>query len=470
VVAVLLPRWGVMAAQSDGPRSGGCLGEAMDEAGSGTARIVSAAAPAGWRWVCGAIVLAAALLRLWNLGAPAMTADESGHYFIEMRYIHQIPFAQQRFHPVLMAHAESPNAVGHPLLAVQLTNLVMRVLPDTATTARGVQAMAGVAMVGAICLLGKDLFGERAAIVAGALASFMPLAVRYNRSLYLDSIFALLVTLMTWTLFRAFSRQRPGWTVAAGVLLGLAGATKTSAPLLLPFVAGYGLFCHIRGGWSGPVRHRGTEKRAARSASEGAAGLLAETSDGPGCGRQGAPPAIKLLVILATAFLVFLVDVAPAAYWKAIVSPVDPDYQRTMLEWIRSLWEARGWLLGVSVYLWTPLVLIAAALALARAVLNWRHASRAEALLVLWLLSLMPLVLLHLPGTSGENGYLPLVAPVCLLAQTSMLRLRRGWRALALTLTLVSLATGAVLFGWRLMPTPYCSYMDLVDFGPGYYP
>ncbi len=427
------------------------------------------------RWMLVGILFIAALLRLWNLSAPKMGADESDHYFREMQQIHLLEFEQQRIHPVDLYHATSPGPSGHPLFAIQVTNLVMRVLPATATTARGVQAIAGVAMVGVVFLLGKDLFGEWEAVIAAGLAAVLPLAVRYNRTLYLDSIYSLLTTLVAWTTFRAFHTDRPLWTVLAGVCLGLAGATKTSAPVLVPFVLGYALYvCWQERQAQQEARRKAAE--AARQASRKRKGSRKKKrTTGTKAGgdrldtRQPIPAAIKLVLILILALIVFWVDVDPSAYWTAIRHPVDTGYQHSVLAYFEHLWSARTWVLGVLIFLWTPFVPLAALASLVMLFIQWRQVSNREVLLVLWLLCLGPLALLHLVGISGEHGYLPFVAPVCLLAASSVARLRGTRLVVALALIFLPMLVASVLYGWRLVPTPYGSYLNLIDFGREYY-
>lgn len=382
------------------------------------------------RWMLIGVLLVAAGLRLWNLDQPRMTADESAHYFREMQLIHTVDFQRQRIHPVDMYHGTSPGPSGHPLFAIQVTNLVMGVFPDTPTTARGVQALAGVAMVGVIFLVGKDLFGEREAIVAAAMAAALPLAIRYNRTLYLDSIYSLLTTLVAWATFRAFRSDHLAWAMVAGLCLGLAGATKTSAPLLLCFVLAYALFV-----WRRSCRARREAERRAAEALEQAKRrrkgrrrrrrlerrTASRASPHP---RQSFPPTVKLGLVFIIALIVFWADVSPVAYWEAIRNPVDTGYQHPALDYFSALWQARGWLVGVLTFLWTPLVLLAAMAVPVLHAIDRRQMSGPEVLLALWLICLSPLVLLHLRGISGEHGHLPLVAPVCLLASSSIVRLR----------------------------------------------
>jgi predicted membrane-bound mannosyltransferase len=426
------------------------------------------------KWLLAAILLVAFVLRFWNLGAPKMGADESLHYFPEMQQIHQLPFGQQRIHPTDLYHATSPNPVGHPLFATQVVNVVMRILEPTEAVGRGVMALAGVLLVGMAYLLGRDLYDEQHGLIAAAIAALLPQAIRYQRTLYLDPIYSLLTAAWVWCLFRALRRPdgHAGWTVAAGVLLGLAGATKTSAPILLVLVAVYSVLRW----WqerpnAKPVEAAGNRK-ATKRARRTSHKLMPDWF-------YTIPAQAALMVVIAS--LVFLVFVSPGSYLEAIRNPVDTAYQnQSMASYLRHFWRVREWVTGVAFYLWTPPVLVAAVGGLVVMALRWgrtpspptplpqreRGVRTADALVVLWLIITGPLLFVHLAGLSGEHGYLSFVVPVGLLAAVGVSALPRRWLLPALALILVPMLPAAVLYGLRLVPTPYNSYLNNVDAPP----
>jgi hypothetical protein len=90
----------------------------------------------------------------------------------------------------------------------------------------------------------------------------------------------------------------------------------------------------------------------------------------------------------------------------------------------------------------------------------------ADTLVVLWLVVTGPLLFVHLAGLSGEHGYLSFVVPVGLLAAVGVSALPRRWLLPAIALILVPLLPAAVLYGLRLVPTPYNSYLNNVDAPP----
>jgi hypothetical protein len=135
-----------------------------------------------------------------------------------------------------------------------------------------------------------------------------------------------------------------------------------------------------------------------------------------------------------------------------------------MTSYLTVLWRARAWFLGVATYLWTPPILIAAAAGLLVMIRReWRKPSHVLVLMVLWLGNLVPLLILHSPGLSGEHGHLPFVAPVTLLASFALMQLKRLWLTIAFVLILLTMLPATILFGHRLMLLPYNSYLNVID-------
>lgn len=384
------------------------------------------------------IFIAACLLRFWNIGAPALTADESLHYFPEMQQIHLLSFAEQRGHPTALYHSAPPNPMGHPALAVQVANLAMRLLGPSPETARGVMALSGSMLVLLAFALGRDLYSRDHGVAAAAVACVLPLAVRYQRTLYLDAVFSLLVAAFAWCLFRGLRSRRPGWTAAAGILLGLATATKTSGPLVALFGIGFALFA-----WQRSRRPETAEDQS-----------------------LGAPRSVivKLVLMLALGGVVSSILVSPTSYVESIRNPADTAYRgRDLMFYATHLWTSRGWLGGVALFLWTPPVLIAAAGGVALIARRRHENKHSDALAISWLIATAPLLVLHLAGLSGEHGYLSFVVPVALLVAIAVQALPRNWRAFAWVLILAATIPATILYGHRLTPTPYGSYLNNVD-------
>jgi hypothetical protein len=323
-------------------------------------------------------------------------------------------------------------------------------------------------------LLGRDLYGEQHGLIVAAIAAVLPQAIRYQRTLYLDPVYSLLTAAWVWCLFRALRRPNGhiDWTVAAGVVLGLVAASKTSAPILLVLVVVYGaLRWWQERPQTKPVETEG-KKKGAKRARRTSHNLMPDWF-------YSIPAQVGLMVVIG--WFVFIVFVSPGPYLEAIRNPVDTAYQnQSMANYLRHFWRVREWVAGVALYLWTPPVLVAAGGGLVVMGLRWwrrpspltplppreRGTLAADVLVVLWLVVMGPLLFVHLAGLSGEHGYLSFVVPVGLLAAVGVTALPRRWLLPVMALILVPMLPAAALYGLRLVPTPYNSYLNNVDAPP----
>ena len=94
----------------------------------------------------------------------------------------------------------------------------------------------GAAAILPIGLLGRRVAGDRAGLVAAALAAVYPTLIAADGSLMSESLYGLLVAMALVAAYRF--HDRPGWVVAAalGALLGLAALTRGEALVLLPLL------------------------------------------------------------------------------------------------------------------------------------------------------------------------------------------------------------------------------------------
>jgi 4-amino-4-deoxy-L-arabinose transferase-like glycosyltransferase len=100
---------------------------------------------------------------------------------------------------------------------------------------------AAVAALGAglVFVLGDRLFGRRAAVVAGLVYALDPLMVVASGLLYPETIAAVLLALTVVVALHAAERDRPWFSVLAGVLLGVLAQLRPVALVLPPVVAGW---------------------------------------------------------------------------------------------------------------------------------------------------------------------------------------------------------------------------------------
>lgn len=104
--------------------------------------------------------------------------------------------------------------------------------------ARLVSALAGAALVAAVCRAASLLSSDRAGFFAAALAATSPLAVREAHFGVTDTLLALVVSLVLVLIAApAPAGRRRAWLLAMGTLLGLAAAAKYPGAFLAPAVA-----------------------------------------------------------------------------------------------------------------------------------------------------------------------------------------------------------------------------------------
>jgi 4-amino-4-deoxy-L-arabinose transferase-like glycosyltransferase len=100
------------------------------------------------------------------------------------------------------------------------------------------QACLSAAVPALLYLAGQNLFGERAATLAGVFAVFHYPLIDYARVVQSDVQFAFMVVLTAWAL-----SPRAGWrrTLVGGLLLGLTVLTRGTGLAFLPFIGLLGL-------------------------------------------------------------------------------------------------------------------------------------------------------------------------------------------------------------------------------------
>lgn len=151
-----------------------------------------------------------------------------------------------------------------------LVALSIALLGQTVLAVRLPAALAGVALVLAVFMLGRralvregggtgngGMMGEQGALLAAGAAAAAPWLLHLNRIGFRASLLPLLLTLWAWLLLRALhTNARRDW-IGAGVLLGLTAHTYTASrlvPLLVVFFVGYLVAWHhslVRRCWRG---------------------------------------------------------------------------------------------------------------------------------------------------------------------------------------------------------------------------
>ncbi|MCC6626999.1 MAG: glycosyltransferase family 39 protein [Chloroflexi bacterium] len=126
---------------------------------------------------------------------------------------------------------------GDPALYMHLLAGSVAMVGPNLTALRLISALAGVAMVPAIYLLTRDLFGQRPALIAAALTTISVPLIHFSRlgiNVIQGPLFA---CLSLWCYWRGITSQRALWLAGAGMTAGLALYFSSGSRLVLPVLA-----------------------------------------------------------------------------------------------------------------------------------------------------------------------------------------------------------------------------------------
>lgn len=151
---------------------------------------------------------------------PHLLAD--GHGFIN-------PFQS------VLRHVEVATAEHPPLYPVALTPLAVVGLDDP-DWQRLTGALFGAGTIVVVALIARRLAGDRAGLLAGALAAAYPVLVAADGALMSESLLGLLVAGSLLAAYRLRDRPTAGRAAVLGALTALAGLTRGESLLLLPLL------------------------------------------------------------------------------------------------------------------------------------------------------------------------------------------------------------------------------------------
>lgn len=177
------------------------------------------------------ILLLALVLRLLRLDERNLWYDEA----------FSILFASKGLAAMLagtLTPVDGGAADIHPLLYYVLLDIWMAVFGVTALAARLFSVLLGVATVGAVYGLSRDLFDQRVGLAAAFVVTLAPFHIQYSQEARMYSLLALLLVLATWVYIRA-RQARGSWRGALvfGVLASLAMYTQQLAAFYLVSLA-----------------------------------------------------------------------------------------------------------------------------------------------------------------------------------------------------------------------------------------
>ena len=150
------------------------------------------------------ILLLAAALRVVNLGGRTLWYDEA----------FAVLFAEKGLSAMVegtLAQEGGAAAEEHPLLYYALLGLWMDLVGQSPVMVRLLSLFAGVLTLAGIYLLGADLFGRSAGVVAVFVAALSPFHVQYAQEARMYALMALWLVLATWCYVRAARSPGRGW-------------------------------------------------------------------------------------------------------------------------------------------------------------------------------------------------------------------------------------------------------------------
>jgi uncharacterized protein (TIGR03663 family) len=160
------------------------------------------------------ILLVAVVSRFWDLGARAMSHDESLHALYSY-YLYDGTGYQH-------------NPMMHGPFLFHANALIYFLFGDNDFTARIVPALFGVFLVMSPLLLRRWL-GRVGAVITSILLLVSPITLYYSRYIRNDVYIAVWTVLMIAALFHFLQERRPGWFYAGAAVLMLSMATKEVA-------------------------------------------------------------------------------------------------------------------------------------------------------------------------------------------------------------------------------------------------
>ena len=182
-----------------------------------------------------ALVLAALVARLWDLGSRAMHHDESLHAL----YSYKLAVGEGFRHDPMM----------HGPFQMEATAGLFFLLGDSDFTARLLYALAGTALVALPFFLRRRL-GRTGALLAAAMLAASPAIFYFSRFARNDILMAVWTLGLVIAMWRFLDEGKPRYLYWASGLLALAFATKESAYVITTILGSYLLVEMLSRNWS----------------------------------------------------------------------------------------------------------------------------------------------------------------------------------------------------------------------------
>ncbi|GAA3379047.1 glycosyltransferase family 39 protein [Streptomyces racemochromogenes] len=178
-----------------------------------------------------ALLLATAVLLLWNLGASG---------YANSFYSAAVQAGSESWKAFFFGSSDAGNSitVDKPPAALWPMALSVRLFGLGSWQILVPQALMGVGTTAVLYAAVRRQFGAGAALLSGAAFALTPVAALMFRFNNPDALLTLLLTVTVYCVLRALEGARTGWLVAAGAAIGLGFLTKTlQAFVILPPLA-----------------------------------------------------------------------------------------------------------------------------------------------------------------------------------------------------------------------------------------
>jgi 4-amino-4-deoxy-L-arabinose transferase-like glycosyltransferase len=169
------------------------------------------------------------------IAAPGLAVDDDSFFHLTADALAAGHGYVQPFE--LDLHGISVPTAEHPILYPLVLSLVARAGGTGVDIQRGVGILAGTGVVVLVALLGRELAGARAGLIAAAIAALWPSLIAADGSIMSEPLYGLLVLGAVLLAVRHVRSPTLGGALGLGALIGLAGLTRSEGLALVILLA-----------------------------------------------------------------------------------------------------------------------------------------------------------------------------------------------------------------------------------------